>query len=131
MKKLLIVALFLSFGFSAFALTFDAGGGTINAYSSLRLFWRYQNIDIDYDAPGARDYNRGSPPVGAQGNSRISFTFAKDNYGAQPPFLKFLDYTPEIVIVHCKQYLLRSGIELVRIFFFPPNPCKRINPTKI
>ncbi|MDR2105430.1 MAG: hypothetical protein LBP51_06725 [Deferribacteraceae bacterium] len=86
MKKLLFIALFLSFGFSAFALTFDAGGGTINAYSSLRLFWQYQNIDIDRDAATAVDYNRGSLPIGAQSNSRLGFTFAKDNYGAQIEF---------------------------------------------
>jgi hypothetical protein len=78
MKKLLFIALFLSFGFSAFALTFDAGGGTINAYSSLRLFWQYQNIDIE-----EVDYSHSSLPIGAQSNSRLGFTFAKDNYGAQ------------------------------------------------
>jgi hypothetical protein len=86
MKKLLFIALFLSLGFSAFALTFDAGGGTINAYSSLRLFWQYQNIDIDRADSNARDYNRNSIPIGAQSNSRLGFTFAKDNYGAQVEF---------------------------------------------
>jgi hypothetical protein len=86
MKKLLFIALFLSLGFSAFALTFDAGGGTINAYSSLRLFWQYQNIDIDRADSAARDYNRNSIPIGAQSNSRLGFTFAKDNYGAQVEF---------------------------------------------
>jgi hypothetical protein len=86
MKKLLFIALFLSLGFSAFALTFDAGGGTINAYSSLRLFWQYQNIDVDRADPAARDYDRNSIPIGAQSNSRLGFTFAKDNYGAQVEF---------------------------------------------